>query len=170
LVLEDGIFETLDGQEFSKTDVQNYAQNRVLTQEEVVNNPIWQSLARNPELLKTYAGEIFSQAQTRFKRDHNMGVYVTGAPKEPLMRAWLLASLRDGDISDAGGGSLGGGSGRLVGVSGGATRIGVEAVELEKLVSQAVFRPSSDEILAVINNPDLNREGMIRAVSELYEQ
>ena len=51
--------------------------------------------------------------------------------------------------------------GRLVGVgAGGAVRA--------KNASPGIVQPTLEQTLAVINNPDLNREGMIRAVSQLY--
>ncbi|MBI4739358.1 hypothetical protein HY772_07475 [Candidatus Woesearchaeota archaeon] len=54
-------------------------------------------------------------------------------------------------------------SGRFVGVgAGGAVRA--------KTTSPGIVQPTLEQTLAVINNPDLNREGMIRAVSQLYRQ
>ena len=54
-------------------------------------------------------------------------------------------------------------NGRFVGVgAGGAVRA--------KNDSPGIVQPTLEETLAVINNPDLNREGMIRAVSQLYRQ
>ena len=58
---------------------------------------------------------------------------------------------------------LGYDSGRFVGVgAGGAVRA--------KTASPGIVQPTLEQVLAVINNPDMNREGMIRAVSQLYRQ
>lgn len=38
----------------------------------------------------------------------------------------------------------------------------------EKSSPQRIVKPTLEQTLAVINNPDLNREGMAKAVSQLY--
>src|SRR3989344_7093475 len=52
--------------------------------------------------------------------------------------------------------------GRFVGVGAGG------AVAREKSAPQSIVQPTLEQTLAVINNPDLNREGMLKAVSQLY--
>ncbi|MBI2133428.1 hypothetical protein HYU11_01975 [Candidatus Woesearchaeota archaeon] len=55
-------------------------------------------------------------------------------------------------------------NGRFVGVGAGG------AVAREKSASQSIVQPTLEQTLAVINNPDLNREGMLKAVYKLYLQ
>ena len=119
LVLEDGVFDSLEGTEFTPKDVKKYAQNRVLTETEVTQNPVWLALARDQVLLQEYAGETFRQAKERFNRDNNMGVYVHEAPEKAIMRALFVGALVDNYYSDADGyyGGLDYGGGRLVGVA-----------------------------------------------------
>ncbi len=66
------------------------------------------------------------------------------------------------------GGGLGGGGisnrGRFVGVGAGG------AVARKESAPQGIVQPTLEQTLAVINNPDLNREGMLKAVSRLYRQ
>lgn len=54
--------------------------------------------------------------------------------------------------------------GRFVGVGAGG------AVAREKSAPQSIVQPTLEQTLAVINNPDLNREGMLKAVSQLYKR
>ena len=61
LVLPEGTFETAEGQEFSREDVDKFT-GKYLKQKEVFENPIWQALARgDKELLKTYVGQVYSK-------------------------------------------------------------------------------------------------------------
>ena len=54
--------------------------------------------------------------------------------------------------------------GRFVGVGAGG------AVAREKSAPQSIVQPTLEQTLAVIINPDLNREGMLKAVSQLYKR
>ena len=62
--------------------------------------------------------------------------------------------------------------GRLLGGSvGDAINSSAEgATAREKIESQTIVKPTLEQTLAVINNPDLNREGMVDAMSTLYKQ
>ena len=44
------------------------------------------------------------------------------------------------------------------------------AVAREKSAPQSIVQPTLEQTLAVINNPDLNREGMLKAVYQLYNR
>ena len=41
---------------------------------------------------------------------------------------------------------------------------------LRESAPQSIVQPTLEQTLAVINNPDLNREGMLKAVSQLYKR
>jgi len=117
LVLEDGVFDSLEGTEFSKNDVQRYAINMTLTEAEVTQNPIWLALARDEGLLQEYVGATFKQAQERFNSYTNMGIYVYDAPEQAIMLTWVVNSIFiNGNSSADGYGRPGKGGGRLVGV------------------------------------------------------
>ena len=58
------------------------------------------------------------------------------------------------------GNNLDSGNGRVLGVDRSA----------EGGVAQEIVRPTLEETVAVINNPDLNRKGMIKQVTKMYQQ
>ncbi|MBU1245489.1 MAG: hypothetical protein ABIJ20_02930 [Nanoarchaeota archaeon] len=116
LVLEDGVYDQLEGQEFSKAEIQKYAAGESLSLRQAKTNPVWKALARDSELLNAYATEVFGQAKERFSYDKNMGIYVAGSQSEPTMRLWYVGRLYDRSYAN-GSNLLGGSSGRLVGVA-----------------------------------------------------
>ena len=78
LVLPDGLYEKLDGQEFTRKDVQRYVGDW-LSSKDAKSNPIWQALARDTKLLNDYVDAVFAQAKEQFSYDKNMVVYVIDA-------------------------------------------------------------------------------------------
>ncbi len=119
LVLPDGMYEMLEGQEFTRKYIQKYV-GEALTSKEAKSNPLWQALARDPKLLNEYVDLIFAQAKQQFNHDKNMGVYVRDASDvskdSATLRSWFVARLVS--MSNAGGrGCLDLGYGRLVGVA-----------------------------------------------------
>ena len=56
------------------------------------------------------------------------------------------------------------GRGRFIGVGAGG------AVAHEKSAPQSIVQPTLEQTLTVINNPDLNRQGMAKAISQLYKR
>ncbi len=123
LALPDGMYEKLEGQEFTRKDIQKYVGDTVgdtISSKEAKSNPLWQTLARDPKLLNEYVDLIFAQAKQQFDYDKNMGVYVRDAldvPKDAAtMRHWCVGEL--GDRSNADGWyDLDNSNGRLVGVA-----------------------------------------------------
>lgn len=115
LVLPDGMYEKLEGQEFTRDKLKKYVGNW-LSSEEAKSNPLWRAMARDSKLLNEYVDLIFSQAKQRFGYDTTMGLYVADKPKEPQARLWFVSGLRL--RSDASGwDGLHNGDGRLVGVA-----------------------------------------------------
>ncbi|MEK6926103.1 MAG: hypothetical protein AABW50_02390 [Nanoarchaeota archaeon] len=116
LILEDGVYESIQGQEFEKSKFEKYT-NDSLSAESVKKNPIWQALARgNQSLLNEYTDFLFFEAKKDFEYDKNMGIYLDSAGDTSKLRAWYVDRL--GNWSDAYGRSgLGYGNGRFVGVS-----------------------------------------------------
>jgi hypothetical protein len=121
LVLSDGMYEQMQGEEFSKEDVEKYAKyskRESLSLKEAMNNPLWKALARDPKLLKEYAKATFKEAKSQLDSNKNMGVYTSEFKEVPNLRLWLLDSLRNyGSSNVIGYYKLGDGSGRLVGVA-----------------------------------------------------
>ena len=117
LVLVDGVYETLQGPEFTREKLAKITE-RDLALEEVKTHPFWQTLARDGALLNEYADSMGAEMKQRFKYDSIMGVYLASAEKKPTARAACVYGLVDGNGSDAGDGyGLDFGFGRLVGVA-----------------------------------------------------
>ncbi|MCD4666540.1 hypothetical protein K8R47_01895 [archaeon] len=117
LVLPEGMYKSLEGPEFTRDDLGKYATSNVLTLDEVKSNPIWLALARgDQDLLNEYADMVFAQTKQRFGYDKNMGLWVSGKPKEPNMRLWCVSRLGCGS-SASGDSYLDCSNGRLVGVA-----------------------------------------------------
>jgi hypothetical protein len=98
LVLPDGMYEKLEGHEFTRKDIQKYVGDSI-SSKDAKSNPLWQALARDPKLLNEYVDLIFAQAKQQFDYDKNMGVYVKDASDVPkdaaTMRPWFVGRLED---------------------------------------------------------------------------
>lgn len=116
LVLTDGVYESLEGQEFTRKELEKIT-GRNLSPDEVKAHPVWQALARGDnDLLQAYTDATFAEMGERWSYEDGMGVYLGDAQKSPIMRSWFVNWLSLG--SNASGGSdLGNASGRLVGVA-----------------------------------------------------
>ncbi|MEK6926405.1 MAG: hypothetical protein AABW50_03955 [Nanoarchaeota archaeon] len=116
LVLEDGVYGSVQGQEFKKSDFEKYT-GKKLSAKAVKKNPLWQALARGDQnLLNEYTNFIFSEAKENFKYDKNMGIYLDSAGDTPKLRAWCVNRLDYRSDAD-GGFNLVDDLGRFVGVS-----------------------------------------------------
>ena len=98
LTLKSGVYEQLDGQEFSRRELQRYALPKTLSEWQVESNPIWNTLAREPNLLNAYGEAVFDQAKREFDYDSNMGVYLGGGDlalknNQPIMRPLMVNGL-----------------------------------------------------------------------------
>ncbi len=115
LILPDGIYNTIQGQEFKRSELEKYTGNS-LTAKAVKKNPLWLALARDQNLLNEYTDFIFREAEARFAYDKNMGLYLDSASDVPKLRAWCVNWL---EVRSCANGwlSLDVDDGRLVGVS-----------------------------------------------------
>lgn len=78
--------DTIAGPLFRRSDLACY-NNRILTQQEAVDHPVWRALAREDKtLLREYAQLVFSEIKTRWNDDRGMGVY--------LATQWTTAGLQ----------------------------------------------------------------------------
>jgi len=115
LVLPSGVYDRLEGVEFSREDLAKYITGGRLKQGNVKKNRVWQVLARDENLLNDYAKAVFSQLRERYNEDRAMGLYRGSAENVPTMRSWYLNRL--GSRSNADVIHLGFDVGRLVGVA-----------------------------------------------------
>jgi len=122
LVLEDGVYEKLEGQEFTRKELEEYVE-KPLTKKQVKENPLWRTLARGQNLLNEYADFIFTEAKDKFDYTENMRVYLGSASDDSNLCAWYFSGLVDGSYVD-GGCVLGADLGRFVGLAPEAHRSG----------------------------------------------
>ena len=113
LVLANGKYESLQGQEFTREELREHV-GYWLNKKQAKAHPIWGALAGDQGLLDEYVDYIFAEVKERSGYDFAMGVYPDSAVKTQKMRAWFVGRL--GDWSDADGESDLGIIGRLVGL------------------------------------------------------
>lgn len=105
LVLDEGIYDTIQGQEFMRSEIEKYT-GKALSKEEVKSNPLWRALVKDQNLLNEATDFIFREAKNRFDYDKNMGLYLRSVSDALELRSWYITGLYDG--SDVVGiGSLG---------------------------------------------------------------
>ncbi len=115
LMLEDGVYESLPGNEFRRNKLGTTGQD--LSKRQALNSPVWNELARGDhKLLEEYVNAVFSEAKERFSYSENMGIYVADAPTVPSVRPWYVYLL-DCRSGACGNYRLGSYCGRLVGVA-----------------------------------------------------
>ncbi len=116
----------------------------------------------SPESREALAKMLFGKKEEGGEGWSNIGSYhrinEVGFDAQAKGRLAFLGSNNDGLVGYVNIGN----SGRFVGVGAGG------AVAREKSASQSIVQPTLEQTLAVINNPDLNREGMTKAVCDLY--
>ena len=92
LVLTDGLYEDLQGEEFLYKDIKKLVEKN-LSQKEILQHPLWKAVARNDELLKVYVQKMLA----RLNRNKNMGVYLDSSEVEfPNLRALVVGGLQHG--------------------------------------------------------------------------
>ena len=158
LVLPFGMYETLEGQEFSKDDLEKYASGDWLKQKVVRDNSIWQTLARDESLLGDYSDMIFSQGY-----DRAMGIFRAPSQDVLTMRSWCLGRF-GGSLRSVADGKCGLDCdyGRLVGVA-------PEAQSSTQKVT--IAKPTLDQVFAVTGKyvADVNRDNLREDLGKLYQ-
>jgi hypothetical protein len=172
LPLEDGVYETLPGLEFSKEDKEKYF-GRAFISKLVKSNPFWQALARDSALLDAFVDIIATEYQRKFAPNEDlgklelMGAYLRDeAPKSPQMRALYVSGLGGWsnvygrvDLDDL--------NGRLVGLAPEAQGARNFTVPETRIVA-----PTLDQVLA-LSNAHVSRNGkpeFEKDVRGLYKQ
>ncbi len=131
LVLEDGVFDSADGTEFSARELSKMIREKPLTAKEAKAHPLWNALARDDKkLLGAYVDTFFPEMNTRFQYDEAMGLYLDSARNTPKARSWVVGRLLSGSVA-CGWDDLDDIGGRLVGLAS-ETQSGEKKVRLGK--------------------------------------
>ncbi|MCX6741654.1 MAG: hypothetical protein NTX24_00565 [Candidatus Pacearchaeota archaeon] len=174
LVLPAGVYETLQGPEFTRAKLEKYVGNW-LKSDQAKTNPIWQALARDQTLLDAYVDHIFTEYQRRFapKTDLKditaMGAFIVdkdNLPKDVTMRALCVSRLVSRSYV-LGGYALDYGSGRLVGLAPEA-----QVAKNYTVPETRIVAPTLDQVLA-LSNAHVSRNGkpeFDKDVRTLYKQ
>ena len=145
LILEDSMYETLQGSEFTKGDLKELLE-RDLSADEVKAHPVWKALARDDALLTEYTDTMFAEMKQRPEYDaavgfSAMGLYLASGEKVPTLRAAYVGRIGVRSRLD-GWCSLDVDDGRLVGV----------APEALNAPGKAIQRPNLESALSVVND------------------
>ncbi len=132
-------YEQLQGQEFIRSDLKNLLE-RDLSADEVKAHPVWKALVRDDALLTEYTDTMFAEMKTRFKYDTAMGLYLASGEKVPSLRAGCVYRLEVRSQFN-GWNHLDCDYGRLVGV----------APEALNAPGWAIVRPSLETAIGVVN-------------------
>ena len=87
--LDNGTFDKIQGYEFSKNEINKYA-NKYLNQEDVLNNSIWLALAgEDRELLKNYTKQVYSKSH----KPNLMKIWISETPGFEAERLFCFYGL-----------------------------------------------------------------------------
>lgn len=90
------IYDSLAGEKLSKDDFAKFT-NKILTQEEVLNNKIWNILAgEDKNLLNEYTRRAFSYSRPRFATEKRMGIFTSKLQRIPTLRLWSINDIVSG--------------------------------------------------------------------------
>ncbi len=164
LVLPDGLYEQLEGQEFTREQVAKYV-DRQLTSKDAKNNPVWVALARDQNLLNAYVDAVFSEAKQQFGYNENMGVYVDNAQNVPTGRLWAVIRGLGGSSSANGRNNLDVDDGRLVGVA------AEPQAARENSDAQKIVAPTLDQVMEATSPfiAEINWKQLREALTPLYK-
>jgi len=122
LVLPEGMYDKLNGEEFTRKEIRRYGiAEKLLTKEEAKFNPIWKALAGgNQALLDAYVDAAFTKAKEGYGYDKLMSIWLSQTQEVTTGRLWCVSGLDCGFFSVAVVyDELCGSGGRLVGVRAG---------------------------------------------------
>ncbi|MEK6871571.1 MAG: hypothetical protein AABX16_01575 [Nanoarchaeota archaeon] len=105
LVLENDIYNSVDGVKFSRKELEKHLR-KLLSKKQAKENPIWQVLARDKNVLNEYVDFAFAKMKERFCYDENMGVYLDSPSDITKLRSWYVRGFKYMSIA-GGGGDLG---------------------------------------------------------------
>lgn len=91
IMLADGVYETLEGAEFRRSDL---VFEEGLDAEDAKVHPVWQFIARDGALLEEYV--MFLKRESQFRCTKAMGLYLPSIPKSPKARALYIDWLENG--------------------------------------------------------------------------
>lgn len=96
LVLADGVYESLEGQEFNTRDFESEGIID-LTLDEVMAHPVWQVLARDSDRLEAYVETVFGgMREGRHGKGMSFNLKTFHSQQESIvMRPWLIGTFYD---------------------------------------------------------------------------
>ena len=139
LILADGMYEKMQGHEFTRNDAEIIT-GRELSPNEVKAHPIWGVVARDKTLLQAYVEKMFPEMKERFSYETAMGVYLASKEKVPTLRV-LFAYRLENWSRLRGLSNLDCGDGRFAGV----------APEALSAPGKAIVIPSLETALSIVN-------------------
>lgn len=157
------VYDALEGAEFTRNEVKGLT-GRTLTKQEAKDHPVWQALIPDKTVREGYIEMTFDQGKERFGYDNMMGIWLAEPQEKATGRLWYVNYLIDSSNA-YGNSNISGNYGRLVGVSN-----GVASAEGANAQGTRIVTPTLEQTLAIVNNPDLDRPGMVGALSDLYKQ
>src|SRR3989344_7769964 len=95
LVLPDGMYESLDGEEFTQKDLQKMILEKDMKKAEAQVHPILRAFARTKKRLNAYTDRMFPEMKKRFDYDTAMGIYLDSFREVPTMRAAVVNRLEN---------------------------------------------------------------------------
>ena len=113
LVLEPGVYEAIDEEEFSQETIRRYT-GRTSIFGEVLMNPLWKTLARDNKTLRAFASEIFA-CSINYGHQKNMGIQFGQPSEQPTMRVVRLA-YDDGRLTASAYQGLNNPTGHIIGI------------------------------------------------------
>lgn len=181
LVLPDGAWESLGGEEFSHDRLALYVGKR-RSKDSTKGNPFWQWLARDDQaLLDAYADQMFDRVKQRYGYDEEaMGIFISSSNNVPVLRLWCL-----GGVANYYGGNADGDcrldydGGRLAGVGapeaprGEKARVSAPRKKVGRIGEPSYpKRPSLEEVLGVAMPyiADVNQDDFKLVLSKLYHK
>jgi len=140
--LEEGVYETLEGEEFVTAKVQEYL-GKDLSPQDVKGNPVWAAFITDKALRDEYIDRMSEQMKQRFGYDKTMGVFpADNTSGTAIIRPAFVGGL-ECDWSQLGGWAWG--------VDNDARWVGV-APEALSAPGKAIQRPSLEASLRVVND------------------
>ena len=92
LVLEEGVYESLEGEEFKYDEVESSLE-KTLTFKQVTRNPVWRTVARDTSLLKLYSSKISGKWNEKYNYKKWMDILTGSIDCQPFEVAPCLNSL-----------------------------------------------------------------------------
>jgi len=159
------IYNSLNGPEFNRN---NLKLNSHLTEDEVINHPIWRALVEDKNLLKEYANATFRLGKEKNKNNYDimMGIYISTPLKNNVTgNSWVINYVAGYKSSIKGNFILKDSVGNLIGVAPVGLNMKNEKILKPEDIADNVFKYFNTER----NLENITKEGILKAVQEVYK-